>query len=159
MMKITVIAVSGLKERYFRDCADEYIKRLRGYCDLKIVELEPVRLPEKPSDAEINTALDREGERILKAIPAGCTTIALCVEGKQLTSEEFARAVKTDCDLGRGMVFIIGSSYGLSEQVKARCDKRLSFSAMTFPHRLFRIMLLEQLYRACKINAGSSYHK
>ena len=159
MMKITLIALSSLKEKYLKDAAAEYIKRLRAYCDLNIVELDPIRLPEKPSDAEINAALEREAELILKKIPDGSTVISLCIEGKQLSSEELADAVAENCNFGRGITFIIGSSCGLSEKIKRRSDIKLSFSKMTFPHQLARIMLLEQTYRALKIAAGERYHK
>ena len=159
MMKITLIALSSLKEKYLKDAAAEYIKRLRAYCDLNIVELDPIRLPEKPSVAEINAALEREADLILKKIPDGSTVISLCIEGKQLSSGELADAVAENSNFGRGLTFIIGSSCGLSEKIKRRSAIKLSFSKMTFPHQLFRIMLLEQLYRAFKINSGGSYHK
>lgn len=159
MIKITVIALASLKEKYLREAAAEYIKRLGAYCDLKIIELQPVRLPEKPSDAEINAALCREAELIAKKIPAGDLVMPLCIEGKQLSSEDFADTVRKEMNLGRGITFIIGSSCGLSESIKQRADLKLSFSKMTFPHQLFRIMLLEQLYRAFKICSGGAYHK
>ncbi len=159
MIKITVIALASLKEKYLRDAAEEYLKRLKGYCDIKVIELEPVRLPEKPSDSEINIALDREAELILKKIPQNNALIPLCIEGKGLSSEAFAETVRHNNDMGRGITFVIGSSYGLSDKVKQKADLKLSFSKMTFPHQLFRIMLLEQLYRAFRINSGSAYHK
>lgn len=159
MMKITVIALASLKEKYLREAADEYTKRLGAYCKLKIIELQPVRLPEKPSDAEINAALCREAELIAKKIPSGDLVVTLCIEGKQLSSEEFADTLRKEMNIGRGITFIIGSSCGLSEGIKQHADLRLSFSKMTFPHQLFRIMLLEQLYRAFKICSGEAYHK
>lgn len=159
MIKITVIALSGLKEKYLRDAAAEYQKRLGGFCDLKIEELTPVRLSEKPSVSEVNAALEREAELIIKKIPANSAVFPLCIEGNELSSENFAELIKNNADMGKGITFIIGSSYGLSEKVKALSSKRLSFSKMTFPHQLFRIMLLEQLYRAFRINTGGTYHK
>ena len=159
MIKITVIALASLKEKYLKDAAAEYIKRLGAYCDLKIIELDPVRLPEKPSDAEINSALEREAELILKKIPAGDYVVPLCIEGKQLSSEEFSGVLEQEMNIGRGVTFIIGSSCGLADMVKCRADLRLSFSKMTFPHQLFRVMLLEQIYRAFKICSGGAYHK
>ena len=159
MIKITVIALASLKEKYLKDAAAEYIKRLGAYCDLKIIELDPVRLPEKPSDAEINSALEREAELILKKIPAGDYVVPLCIEGKQLSSEEFSGVLGEEMNIGRGVTFIIGSSCGLADMVKRRADLRLSFSKMTFPHQLFRVMLLEQIYRAFKICSGGAYHK
>lgn len=159
MIKITVIALASLKEKYLRDASAEYIKRLGAYCDLKIIELDPVRLPEKPSTAEIDSALSREAELILKKIPAGDVVIPLCIEGKQLSSEEFSGVIEEKMNIGRGVTFIIGSSCGLSESIKHRADLKLSFSKMTFPHQLFRVMLLEQIYRAFKICSGGAYHK
>ena len=159
MIKITVIALASLKEKYLKDAAAEYIKRLGAYCDLKVIELDPVRLPEKPSNAEINSALEREAELILKKIPAGDCVVPLCIEGKQLSSEEFAGVIEQEMNIGRGVTFIIGSSCGLADMVKRRADLRLSFSKMTLPHQLFRVMLLEQNYRAFKICWGGAYHK
>ena len=159
MMKITVIALASLKEKYLKDAAAEYIKRLRTYCDLKVIELDPIRLPEKASLAEISSALEREAELIAKKIPAGDFVIPLCIEGKQLSSEEFSGVLEQEMNIGRGVTFIIGSSCGLADMVKCRADLRLSFSKMTFPHQLFRVMLLEQIYRAFKISRGEKYHK
>ena len=158
-MKITVIALASLKEKYLKEAADEYIKRLGAFCNLKIIELDPVRLPEKPSYAEISAALSREAELIAKKIPAGDFVVPLCIEGKQLSSEEFAEMLEEKVNIGRGVTFIIGSSCGLSDDIKRRADLKLSFSKMTFPHKLFRVMLLEQLYRAFKICSGGAYHK
>lgn len=159
MIKITVIALASLKEKYLRDASAEYSKRLGAYCNLKIIELDPVRLSDKPSSAEINSALSREAELILKKIPAGDFIVSLCIEGKQLSSEEFSGVIEEKMNIGRGVTFIIGSSCGLSETIKHRADLKLSFSKMTFPHQLFRVMLLEQIYRAFKICSGGAYHK
>lgn len=159
MIKITVIALGRLKERYLSAAVEEYSKRLSRYCDLKICEIEPVKLPEKPSDGEIANALEKEAELIFKHIPSGNKIIPLCVEGKPFSSPQLASEIKNQTDMGRGITFIIGSSYGLSESVKRAGDLRLSMSAMTFPHQLFRVMLLEQIYRGFKINEGSAYHK
>lgn len=159
MIKITVIALASLKEKYLRDASAEYSKRLGAYCNLKIIELDPVRLSDKPSSAEINSALSREAELILKKIPAGDFIVSLCIEGKQLSSEEFSGVIEEKMNIGRGVTFIIGSSCGLSESIKHRADLKLSFSKMTFPHQLFRVMLLEQIYRAFKICSGGAYHK
>lgn len=158
-MKITVIALASLKEKYLKEAADEYIKRLGAFCNLKIIELDPVRLPEKPSYAEISAALSREAELIAKKIPADDFVVPLCIEGKQFSSEEFAEMLEEKVNIGRGVTFIIGSSCGLSDDIKRRADLKLSFSKMTFPHKLFRVMLLEQLYRAFKICSGGAYHK
>lgn len=159
MIKVTVIALGKLKEKYLRDAVDEYAKRLSRYCKLDIVELNPVNLPEKPSQSEINTALEKEAEIIKKRIPENSIVTALCVEGKSLSSEQFADFTDTNTASGKNMTFIIGSSYGLSDTVKQIAHLKLSLSKMTFPHQLFRTMLLEQIYRAFKINEGSTYHK
>ena len=159
MMKVTLIAPEGLKEKYLREATDEYIKRLHGFCDLKIAEFSPFKLPDKPSESQIAAALDREAEQILKRIPSGSRTAALCIEGKMLSSEELAAEIRAADNSGTPFTFIIGSSHGLAEQVKRSADIRLSFSKMTFPHQLFRVLLLEQLYRAYKINSGGAYHK
>ena len=159
MIKITVIALGKLKEKYLREASSEYQKRLSRYCSLEIVELEPVGLPDRPSQTEIFSSLEREAEMIIKKIPQNSTVVALCIEGKSLTSEAFARKTAENCNIGKGITFIIGSSYGLAERIKALSDIKLSLSDMTFPHQLFRIMLLEQIYRCFKINEGSAYHK
>lgn len=159
MIKINIIAVSGLKEKYLRDAAAEYQKRLGGFCNLSVTEIEPVKLPDKPSEAEIASALNKEAEAILKKIPKSGTVITLCIEGKQYSSEEFADLIEKETNSGNSITFIIGSSYGLSDKIKQMSSLKLSFSKMTFPHQLFRVLLLEQIYRAFRINTGASYHK
>lgn len=159
MIKISLITLGKLKEKYLRDAVDEYAKRLSRYCKLDVVELSPINLPEKPSQSEIDAALIKESEMIEKRIPEGSIVTALCVEGKSMPSESLADFVQTNTNSGKNMCFIIGSSYGLSDTVKQKADFKLSLSAMTFPHQLFRVMLLEQIYRAFKINEGSTYHK
>lgn len=159
MIKVTLIALGKLKEKYLRDAVDEYAKRLSRYCRLDIVELNPINLPEKPSAIEIDMALLKEAEMIEKRIPSDSVVTALCVEGKTYSSEKLALFVDQNTNSGKNMCFIIGSSYGLCEKIKQMADLRLSLSEMTFPHQLFRVMLLEQIYRAFKINEGSTYHK
>ncbi len=159
MIKITLITLGKLKEKYLKEATAEYEKRLSRYCDLEIVEIEPVRLSDKPSAAEIENALLKESELILKKIPKNTEVFALCVEGGQLSSEQLAEKLRGLSNEGRGISLIIGSSYGLAERVKAMSNARLSLSKMTFPHQLFRVMLLEQLYRGFKIGEGSTYHK
>ena len=159
MIKVTFITLGKLKEKYLRDAVEEYAKRLSRYCKLDIIELNPITLPEKPSQSEIDTALLKEAEGIEKRIPDGSVVTALCVEGKECSSEQFAQFVQSNTDSGKNMCFIIGSSYGLSDVIKQKADSRLSLSKMTFPHQLFRVMFLEQIYRAFKINEGSTYHK
>lgn len=159
MMKVDIIALGKLKEKYLRDASDEYAKRLSRYCDLKITELSPVALSDNPSENEISNALLKEKEMISRAIPKDSFIVALCIEGKEISSEELAYVFKEKANEGKRICFIIGSSYGLSGKIKKFADMRLSVSKMTFPHQLFRIMLLEQTYRAFKINEGSTYHK
>ncbi len=159
MIKVTLITLGKLKEKYLRDAVDEYQKRLSRYCKLDIVELNPISLPEKPSQSEIDAALLKEADLIEKRIPDNSIIAALCIEGKSLSSEDLANFVSTNTNNGKNMCFIIGSSYGLSNTIKQKADLRLSLSAMTFPHQLFRVMLLEQIYRAFKINEGGTYHK
>ena len=159
MIKVNVIAMGKLKEKYLSEAVKEYSKRLSRYADFTVLELEPVKLSDKPSQAEITSALQKESELIFKKIPQSSFVCALCVEGKPLSSEDLALKVKELSGVGKNITFIIGSSYGLSENVKKSADLRLSISAMTFPHQLFRVMLLEQIYRAFKINEGSTYHK
>lgn len=159
MIKVTLITLGKLKEKYLAEAVKEYQKRLSRYCSLDIIELEPVRLPEKPSQSEIDNALKKESEMIIKKIPQNNQVYSLCVEGKNLSSEDFAKSIDNASSMGKNLTFIIGSSYGLSEEVKRLSNIRLSFSAMTFPHQLFRVLLLEQIYRSFKINEGSDYHK
>ncbi len=159
MIKVTLITLGKLKEKYLKDAVDEYKKRLSRYCNLEIVEIEPVKLPEKPSDNEINQALEKETLEINKRILKDSVVFSLCIEGKELSSTEFAEKIKNFANSGKGITFIIGSSYGLSPKIKTDSDFKLSVSKMTFPHQLFRVMLLEQIYRGFKINEGSAYHK
>ena len=160
MLSVTVLAVGRLKDRFFEDAAGEYLKRLSAYARVETVEVKAAELPENPSAALISAALEKEGEALLRKIPAGAAVISLCVEGKPLSSEELAAEIDKKALSGSSqLVFVIGGSYGLSEAVKRRSYLRLSMSNMTFPHRLARIMLLEQLYRAFKISRGESYHK
>ena len=159
MIKVTIITLGKLKEKYLRDAVNEYVKRMSRYCKLDIIELTPVNLSEKPSQSEIDSALIKEAEMIEKRIPTDSVVTALCVEGKTLSSEQLADFVNANTNGGKNMCFIIGSSYGMSQMVKQKANLKLSLSAMTFPHQLFRVMLLEQIYRAFKINEGSAYHK
>ena len=138
----------------------EYTKRLSGYAKVELLEIAPVKLPEKPSKTEIERALDAEAEMIIKKISDRDYVTALCIEGRQPSSEEMSRELSDRINMGDGsLVYIIGSSYGLSDRVKQLADARLSFGKMTFTHQLFRVMLLEQLYRSFKILDGSKYHK
>jgi 23S rRNA (pseudouridine1915-N3)-methyltransferase len=158
-MKLTVITIGTLKEDYLRDAVSEYEKRLMQYAKLDEISLkeEPVRNEDDPSS--IAKALDAEADRVISAIPKDSYKIALCVEGKQFTSEQLAGIVKDAADARGKLTLIIGSSHGLSERVKAECDLRLSVSKMTFPHQLMRVVLYEAIYRSFTIIAGKKYHK
>ncbi len=160
MLKVTVIFVGTVKERYLTEAIAEYEKRLSAYCTLTNVCIKDERLPEKPSQSEISAALKREGERILAAIPPRAYTIALCVEGKQQSSEELSKSLSALTSEGYSEIcLIIGGSDGLSDEVKGAARLKLSISKMTFPHQLMRVILLEQLYRAFNIASGGKYHK
>ena len=160
MLSVTLLAVGRLKDRFYEDAAAEYVKRLGAYAKMNIVEVRAAELPEDPNPAQVENALRKEGRALLEKLPANALAVALCVEGKQYASEDVA-ALLTDAAVGGrpNVVFIIGGSYGLSDEVKKRADVRLSMSRMTFPHRLARVMLLEQLYRGFKIARGETYHK
>lgn len=160
MQRLKIICVGKLKDAFFRDACDEYMKRLKAYCKAEIAEIPAADLPDPPSDAQINAALEKEADAILKKLSAGATIVAMCVEGKLYSSEELAQCLAGAAMKGNGeIIFVIGGSYGLSERIKKRADVKMSASRMTFPHRLFRVMLLEQIYRGYKINAGEKYHK
>ena len=160
MLKVNIIAIGSLKEKYLRSAQEEYVKRLSRFVTLQMIELPEAPLPEKASAAQIQSALEKEGTAILARVKPTDRKIALCVEGKALSSEEYATLFEQTALSGVGTVdLIIGSSHGLSEQVKRACDRRLSFSKMTFPHQLMRVILLEQTYRAFKIIMHEPYHK
>lgn len=161
MQSVTLIAVGKLNEAYFSDAAAEYQKRLASMCRFRLVELPEQPIPEKSaSPATIAKALEKEGDAILAAVPKGAALVALCIEGKTMSSEALAAEFARRAVSGNGdLAFVIGSSHGLSPRVKAAAALRLSMSPMTFPHKLARVMLLEQIYRAFSINAGTRYHK
>ena len=159
MMNVSLIAVGKLKESYWRDACAEYEKRLSAFCRFHIVELPETRLPERPSQAQIDAALAEEGKRILSAAGGACL-VSLCIEGKELSSEELAARLRDLPVRGiSNLAFCIGSSFGLSPEVKNASSLKLSFSPMTFPHQLARVMLCEQVYRAFQIGANGKYHK
>ncbi len=160
MTGVTLLCVGKMKEPFLIAAFEEYRKRLGACCRFECVELPEQRLPEDPSEKTVAAALEREAGEIEKRIPAGAVVIALCVEGRQMSSPAFAKTVADWQNAGRGQLcFIVGGSCGLAERVKRRADLRLSVSEMTFPHHLFRVMLAEQIYRAFSILAGSRYHK
>lgn len=159
MAQLTVITVGSLKEGYLREAVAEYKKRLSQYARVDEIELREERINNEDNRAEIEGALSREADKILSALPKDALKIALCVEGKQHTSEELARIIGDGCDRGGKIALVIGSSYGLSEKVKRECDVRLSFSKLTFPHQLMKVILLEAMYRSFTILHGKRYHK
>ena len=160
MLNITIICVGRLKDAFFEDASAEYLKRLRPYAKMNITEIKAAPLSENPSDTEIKKALEIEGTEIIRKIPTGSKKITMCIEGRQMPSEHFARLFADTAANGQSHItFIIGGSCGLSDEVKNLADIKMSMSEMTFPHRLARVMLLEQIYRAFKINAGEKYHK
>ena len=160
MFSITVLAVGKLKEKFYTAAAAEYAKRLRGYCRFELVELPECRLPENPSAAEIAAGLEKEAAALRGRIPKGAWVCVLTPEAGQRSSEALAETLSWVKSSGRSSAcFLLGSSFGLAPEIKALADLQLSMSKMTFPHHLARIMLLEQLYRAESIQAGSKYHK
>lgn len=159
-MKITVVAVGKIKEKFYTDAVLEYEKRLSRYCKLEILQVADEKTPDGAGEALERQIKEREGERILSRIREGEYVIALAVEGKMLSSEEMAQKLEGLGVGGRSqVVFVIGGSLGLSEAVLRRADERLSFSKMTFPHQLMRVILLEQIYRSYRIMTGGPYHK
>ena len=160
MFDITLIAMGKLKEKFYLSAAEEYQKRLKGYCNFQLLELPEYRLPENPSDSEIVAGLDKEADLILSKIPKGAWLCIFTPEGKTLSSPEFAQKLKDVKLSGKSSAcFLIGSSFGISQKIKDIADFKLSMGSMTFPHHLARIMVLEQIYRAEAIQAGSKYHK
>lgn len=160
MLSISFICVGKMREAHYIAAFAEYEKRLGALCRFDLREIPEQRLSERPSAAEIDAALAKEGEAILRAVPKGAKLVALCIEGRQLSSEALAEQFSAFANGGASrLVFIVGGSYGLSYEVKSAADFRLSMSKMTFPHHLARVMLAEQVYRALMINSGSKYHK
>ena len=160
MQRVTILCVGKLKERFYTDAAAEYLKRLSRCCKAEVIELPEERLPEDPSPAQIEAALSKEADAIRAKLPPAAMAVALCVEGKQRSSEELARLMADSASRGVShLVFLIGGSFGLHPSIKELAAVRLSMSPMTFPHHLARVMLLEQIYRAYQINAGTKYHK
>ena len=160
MVGIHLICVGKLKEKHFAAACGEYQKRLSAFCRLTVTELPEERLPEDPSQAQIDAALEKEASRILAQLPRSARIVALCVEGTPLSSPELAdRLQRWMVEGASSIALIIGGSFGLHPSVKCQAALRLSMSPMTFPHHLARVMVLEQLYRAFQITAGTRYHK
>ncbi len=159
MLNVNIICVGNLKEKFFSDALSEYKKRLSRYCKFEVVELPEEKIADNVTQSQIEKTLQKEGEKILSKIGKSDYVIAMCIEGKQLSSEELARKIEDISFSNSTVNFVIGGSWGLSPDVKSRADMRLSVSKMTFPHQLFRVMLSEQIYRAFSINANAKYHK
>ena len=159
-MNINIIAVGKMKEDFLKKACAEFEKRLSRFCKLNIIEVPDEPMSDRPSESERDAGLKKEGGRILAAMKNTDMLISLCVEGKQLSSEEFAETFNHACISGAStFTFVIGGSLGLMHDIKAKSNLKLSFSKMTFPHQLMRVILLEQIFRAFKINHNESYHK
>ncbi|MBQ6707957.1 MAG: 23S rRNA (pseudouridine(1915)-N(3))-methyltransferase RlmH [Clostridia bacterium] len=160
MINISIIALGKLKEAYLRDAMAEYSKRLSADCRFNVIELNPKKISDNPSQTEIESALREEAKLIKSKIPSNSAVFAMCIEGKQLSSEKLCEKLQKTAVSGKNnAVFIIGSSYGLADEIKALADFKLSMSEMTFPHQLARVMLAEQIYRCVQIEKGTKYHK
>ena len=159
MANITIISVGTLKEDYLKEAVDEYKKRLSQYARVDEVNIKEEKIQNEEDSSEVKRALENEADKILSSIPKGASKIALCVEGKQYDSVALAGLIGKMADESGKIALIIGSSHGLSDRVKRECDVRLSFSALTFPHQLMRVILFEALYRSFTILAGKKYHK
>lgn len=160
MLSIKIIATGDLKEAYWQDAIKEYQKRLGAWCKIEEIILKEEKLPENPSQVSIDKALDTEGKRILQRLSKNAYVIAMCIEGKMLSSTELADKIEEITSLGKSeIIFIIGSSFGLSNEVKQRADFKLSISRLTFPHQLLRVILHEAIYRSLSIINGTKYHK
>ena len=160
MLNIKIIAIGDLKEKYLRDACEEYKKRLGAWAKVEEIVLKEEKLPDNPTEAQIKAGLVAEEKKILEKISQKAYVIAMCVEGKQLSSEELAAKIEeiTNCGYSE-IVLIIGSSFGMTDEVKKRADFRLSVSKLTFPHQLLRVILYEATYRALSIVKGTKYHK
>ena len=160
MLSISIICVGRLRENHYISAFSEYEKRLKPYCRFELIELPEAKISQTPSQAEIEVALSKEAEEIGKRISSGTYVIAMCIEGKQLSSQDFSNLIQKCANEGKSKIcFLVGSSFGLDESIKNRADFKLSMSLMTFPHHLARVMLAEQIYRGIMINEGSKYHK
>ncbi len=160
MLHINIVCIGKIKETFFRDSIEEYSKRLSKYCSLTITELPDEKIPNNPSEKEISLIKDKEGQNILNNLKKDSYIICMDLKGKQFTSEEFANKIENiSINNNSSITFIIGGSHGISNNVLNIANELISFSKMTFPHQLFRIILLEQIYRAFKINNNETYHK
>ena len=159
-IKITLVSVGKIKDKYLQLGIDEFKKRLSRFCKLGLIEVKDEALSERASERELEIVRQKEGNLILNKIPDGAYVIVMDIDGKQLSSQQLADKMRDVATYGQShIVFIIGGSVGLADEIKKRADLKLSFSKMTFPHQLFKLMLMEQVYRAFKINTNESYHK
>lgn len=158
-MKVSIICVGKIKEKFFTDAIKEYSKRISRFADFEITELPDERIPDNASEKESEQIKIREGEKILSKIDPRSYVISLCIEGKTLDSVELANTMRNAYQTANRITFIIGGSLGLSDKVKNRSDLKLSFGRMTLPHQLMRVVLTEQVYRSFMINSGATYHK
>lgn len=160
MLQINILYVGNIKDKFFAEAVKEYEKRLSSFCKIKNIELKEEKPPENPSDSEIALVIRKEGDRLLEALPKKGYKIALCVEGTQISSEELANKLSSVTVAGDSEItFIIGGAFGMDERVKKAANFRLSISKMTFTHRMMRVILAEQIYRALNILSGGNYHK
>ena len=160
MLQINILYVGNIKDKFYAEAVREYEKRLSAFCKVKNIELKEEKPPENPSDAEIALVIRKEGDRLLEAMPKKGYKIALCVEGTQISSEELANKMSSVTVSGDSEItFIIGGAFGMDERVKKAANYRLSISKMTFTHRMMRVILAEQIYRALNILSGGNYHK
>jgi len=159
-IKITVLAVGKVKDKYLLQGIEEFKKRLSRFCKLELIEVKDESIPEKASEKDLELVRQKEGRLLLDKLPETAYLIAMDIDGKQMSSIEFANKIQQIGTYGQShLVFIIGGSVGLAEEIKKKADLKMSFSKMTFPHQLFKLIFLEQIYRAFKINANESYHK
>ncbi|MGN0455123.1 MAG: 23S rRNA (pseudouridine(1915)-N(3))-methyltransferase RlmH [Ruminococcus sp.] len=160
MLNISLICIGNLKEKYWAQAVEEYSKRLSAFCRFSVIQLNEERISNNPSPGEIDRILNAEGKRILEKIPKNSYVISMCIEGKQISSNELSQKIDDISLSGKSsLCFIIGGSWGLSQQVKQRSDFKLSMSKMTFPHQMARVILCEQIYRAFEISSNGKYHK
>ena len=160
MFNVNIICVGKIKETFYREAIEEYSKRLNSYCSLNIIELKDEKIPNNPSEKDNLIIKDKEGSNILSHIKKDTYVICLDLKGKQFTSEEFSQKINNiSTNISSSITFIIGGSLGISQSVLKKANESISFSKMTFPHQLFRVILLEQIYRAFKIMNNEAYHK
>ncbi len=158
-MRVSIICVGKIKEKFYTDAIAEYKKRLSRFCDFEIVEIPDLSIPDNASEAEKEQIKNREGEKILDKLKGNTFTVALCIEGKTLSSEDLAKTMAGATQTTSNISFVIGGSLGLSDTVKSKANLMLSFGRMTLPHQLMRVVLTEQIYRSFMINANTGYHK